>query len=126
MVGNGNSILLRIDNWHPFGPLIMRNGSRICYDATRPVNALPNTIVEGDPWIWPPLIPQAMPIAMPSNLVPLPLTEDSYSWTANPCGTNYRLANRIKGWGVISDDKCILCGIDSETAGHLFFACPYS
>ena len=32
-MGNGNSIFVWVDNWHPLGPLIKRFGTRIISDA---------------------------------------------------------------------------------------------
>ncbi|XP_074265465.1 uncharacterized protein LOC141587900 [Silene latifolia] len=33
---------------------------------------------------------------------------------------------RLKSFGLDIEDKCYLCGVDEETAGHLFFECTYS
>ncbi|XP_074265589.1 uncharacterized protein LOC141588030 [Silene latifolia] len=33
---------------------------------------------------------------------------------------------RLKSFGMDIEDKCYLCGVDEESAGHLFFECMYS
>uniref|UniRef100_A0A5B7B681 Reverse transcriptase zinc-binding domain-containing protein n=1 Tax=Davidia involucrata TaxID=16924 RepID=A0A5B7B681_DAVIN len=32
---------------------------------------------------------------------------------------------KLKVWGILQCDTCVLCSQDSETCGHLFFKCPY-
>ncbi|XP_010424770.1 PREDICTED: uncharacterized protein LOC104709930 [Camelina sativa] len=34
--------------------------------------------------------------------------------------------SRLRNWGLVEDDTCILCEIYNETRDHLFLRCPYS
>ncbi|XP_010555778.1 PREDICTED: uncharacterized protein LOC104825191 [Tarenaya hassleriana] len=34
--------------------------------------------------------------------------------------------DRLRRWGLQTDDKCVLCGVEEESHHHLFFECSYS
>uniref|UniRef100_A0A5B7BH22 Reverse transcriptase zinc-binding domain-containing protein n=1 Tax=Davidia involucrata TaxID=16924 RepID=A0A5B7BH22_DAVIN len=34
--------------------------------------------------------------------------------------------SKLREWGMISDDSCVLCGLQTETIDHLFFLCGFS
>jgi hypothetical protein len=44
-VGNGTSISLWFDNWHPLGPLVERFGSRIAYDSGLSIDSKVSSIL---------------------------------------------------------------------------------
>jgi hypothetical protein len=52
-VGNGKSISLWFDCWHPVGPLACRFGERIIYDSGLGRYAKVDSVVEGKEWKWP-------------------------------------------------------------------------
>lgn len=42
------------------------------------------------------------------------------------CKDKLRTKDRLKRWGVVDDDMCVLCGENVENKEHLFFNCCYS
>lgn len=52
-VGNGASISLWFDNWHPIGSLWAKFGDRIIYDSALGLDAKVKDIVDNDCWKWP-------------------------------------------------------------------------
>ncbi|XP_028092536.1 uncharacterized protein LOC114292711 [Camellia sinensis] len=52
-VGNGSTVFLWFDNWHPMGSLWDKFGGRIVYDSALGIDAKVSEIVEGNSWRWP-------------------------------------------------------------------------
>ncbi|XP_075663456.1 uncharacterized protein LOC142633065 [Castanea sativa] len=51
-VGDGKSIFLWHDLWHPAGVLIQRFGSRVIYDVASNPEAKVDFVLNDKPWIW--------------------------------------------------------------------------
>jgi hypothetical protein len=52
MVGDGSSIFLWFDNWHPAGCLFDTYGSRVMYDAGPSIGPMLSSIIRDGDWLW--------------------------------------------------------------------------
>ncbi|XP_062158796.1 uncharacterized protein LOC133866284 [Alnus glutinosa] len=52
MVGDGSSIFLWFDNWHPAGCLFDTYGSRVMYDAGPSIGPMLSSIIRDGDWYW--------------------------------------------------------------------------
>lgn len=41
------------------------------------------------------------------------------------CKDRLRTKNKLYRWGVVEDDRCVLCGMNGEDRYHIFFMCPH-
>lgn len=48
--GNGQSISLLHDNWHPLGPLVLKFGTKSIYDSGLPQDSLISSVLQGIQW----------------------------------------------------------------------------
>jgi hypothetical protein len=53
-VGNGKSIHLWLDNWHPLGPLFDNFGFRPIYDSQSQIDAKLDSVLRNGEWCWKP------------------------------------------------------------------------
>lgn len=53
LIGNGHSISLWHDNWHPLGPLALKFGPRASHDSGLPHDSLVSSILQGNQWVFP-------------------------------------------------------------------------
>jgi hypothetical protein len=53
-IGDGKSIHLWIDNWHPSGVLVERYGYRIVYDSQSRLDARLDSVIRNGNWCWKP------------------------------------------------------------------------
>ncbi|KAL7197309.1 hypothetical protein ACSBR2_019905 [Camellia fascicularis] len=87
-VGDGSSISLWFDNWHPLGSVWDKYGVRIVYDSALSLDAKVSEIVEGNTWRWPfpsswelmDLISSTPPTFLPTG------GSDDVSWSLAPNG----------------------------------------
>uniref|UniRef100_A0A5B6YJ99 Reverse transcriptase zinc-binding domain-containing protein n=1 Tax=Davidia involucrata TaxID=16924 RepID=A0A5B6YJ99_DAVIN len=42
------------------------------------------------------------------------------------CRQALHTKSKLKGWGMLDDDSCVLYGLQGETVAHLFFSCAFS
>ncbi|XP_062166142.1 uncharacterized protein LOC133872568 [Alnus glutinosa] len=53
-VGDGQSIFLWLDNWHPNGYLLGKYGHRVVHDAGSTIGNKLSTVIRDGEWCWPP------------------------------------------------------------------------
>ena len=53
-VGDGKTIFLWHDNWHPIGTLSLEFGYRVIYDAASKPEAKVESVLRDKVWIWKP------------------------------------------------------------------------
>lgn len=53
LIGNGHSISLWHDNWHPLGPLALKFGPRASHNSGFPHDSLVSSILQGNQWVFP-------------------------------------------------------------------------
>lgn len=89
-IGNGEKTFLWFDNWHPLGPIDLRWGQRVRYDAASSLEAKVSSVINGNQWGWPITVTSDLNEirdSIPATMVPNQSREDSVSWTpsANGC-----------------------------------------
>lgn len=89
IVGNGQSIALWHDNWHPLGPLIQRFGTRVAYDSGYPIDTHVSRIIQDSQWHF--LVTQTLELSeirssLPSLMVSNLDQDDHCRWILSPSG----------------------------------------
>ena len=88
-VGDGSSISLWYDNWHPVGPLICKFGERIIRISGLGKEAKVEAIVEGSDWRWPTArspVWLELQRATPSDFRPNRVSRDRVKWVDDTNG----------------------------------------
>ncbi len=86
---NGHSTSLWFDNWHPLGPLVVKFGTRIMYDAGLPQDTSIGAILHHSRWTFP--ITQTWELNEIRNNLPSPpspsiVGEDQVKWALTTSG----------------------------------------
>lgn len=107
VIGNGNSISLWHDNWHPLGPLFRHYGRRVVFNLGRYLAAKVGSITKDGDWKWPtvwkPVIQEIMD-NIPEDLKPPVYKEDEVRWIA--CW-EWSFSSR-SGWEALRNTSCLV------------------
>jgi hypothetical protein len=80
-VGDGKSINLWLDNWHPFGVLFEKYGYRIIYDSQSLLDSKLDSVLRNGVWCWKPARSEAL-VDIQSRLLEVHLgTFDKPIWS---------------------------------------------
>ncbi|KAI8567999.1 hypothetical protein RHMOL_Rhmol02G0164200 [Rhododendron molle] len=146
IIGDGKSTYLWVDNWHNLGPICKRFGDSGDFHVGRPLFAKVSSIIHNGAWQWPrprSAITKEIVSNFDPSLIPNVSVPDCVRWTLCKYGFSHHVPrwafiewlallgrlstkDRLYSWGVVSDQRCVLCQVENESHEHLFFACAYS
>lgn len=112
LIGNGQSIFLWMDHWHPIGPLFQHYGRRVVYNMGRSLGAKVPSIISHGAWVGPRAmnaVTQEIVSLTPAELIPHVAMEDRVVWlptsnglfSAKSAWEAIRVANPVVDWAPV-------------------------
>lgn len=90
LVGNGQSVILWLDHWHPLGPLYEKFRERVVYNLCRSLSAKEESMKHQGEWKWPRqrnAVSREIQAHTPPSLLPNSHREDKLIWIPSATGT---------------------------------------